>query len=316
MADDLKTAADLATINDRSLAEINVTDLLQSAPLLASLQATYATHGNIHKYTKETGAPVVGFRAANAGRAHDSSVDTAVTIDLAILDASTTVDQAIADAYVKGGAEAYIDKENMRHLKQAFFYAEQQIFYGTGNDASGFAGLEDNAGLNQLADELCIGAGGSTALSSVFIVRTLPDESAACLVLGRSGNIAIGESIIQRVSDSYGLHFPAYFTPITGWLGMQIGSAYDIARIANLGTDSGKGLTDALIYEALGLFPAVALNAKQFLRIVCNRRSLQQLRASRTATNATGAPAPIPTEVDGIPIIVTDALSNAESAVT
>lgn len=50
--------------------------------------------------------------------------------------------------------------------------------------------------------------------------------------------------------------------------------------------------------------------------IVMNRRSAAQLRKSRTATNATGAPAPWPTEIEGIPIIVTDAIGNAEAALT
>jgi len=40
---------------------------------------------------------------------------------------------------------------------------------------------------------------------------------------------------------------------------------------------------------------------------------LKQLRDSRTATNVTGAPAPRPTEVEGIPIIVTDAIVNTEA---
>jgi hypothetical protein len=43
------------------------------------------------------------------------------------------------------------------------------------------------------------------------------------------------------------------------------------------------------------------------------RRSRGQLRNSRTATNATGAPAPMPTEVGGVPIEVTDSLSNVEA---
>lgn len=316
MSDDLKTAADLAVINDVALKDLEISDLLQNAPLLAALQATYATHGTVHKYAKETGAPVVGFRAANAGREHDSSVDTLVTIDLAILDASNTVDQAIADAYMKGGAEAYIDKENLRHLRQAFFWAEKQLFYGVDNDAAGFIGLADSTAYDDTGDAMVVNAGGSTALSSIWIVHTLPDESAACLVLGNSGQIAIGESIIQRITDGNSKHFPGYFTPITGWLGLQLGSAYDIVRIANVGTDSGKGATDDLIYEGLSKLKSSILNAKQYLRICMNMRSLRQLRESRTATNGTGAPAPFPSEVDGIPIIVTDALSIAETAVT
>ncbi len=44
-----------------------------------------------------------------------------------------------------------------------------------------------------------------------------------------------------------------------------------------------------------------------------NRRTLEQLRRSRTkVTNATGAPT-LPDNVAGMPIVITDSLSNAEA---
>jgi hypothetical protein len=50
--------------------------------------------------------------------------------------------------------------------------------------------------------------------------------------------------------------------------------------------------------------------------LVMNRRSLKQLQESRTATNATGAPAPFPSEAFGVPILVTDAITNTEALLT
>jgi hypothetical protein len=64
-----------------------------------------------------------------------------------------------------------------------------------------------------------------------------------------------------------------------------------------------------MLYEALALFPA----SKQPNMIAMNRQSLKQLRESRTAVNPSGAPAERPTAVDGIPIVVTDALVNTEA---
>ena len=49
---------------------------------------------------------------------------------------------------------------------------------------------------------------------------------------------------------------------------------------------------------------------------VMNRRSLRQLQNSRTATNPTGAPAPIPDSAFGVPIIVTDAIVSTEALLT
>jgi hypothetical protein len=123
--------------------------------------------------------------------------------------------------------------------------------------------------------------------------------------------IDIGETTIQRVAGSTGF-YPAYWTPASVWVGLQMGGKYSIGRIANLTADSGKGLTDDLISDLLGEFPVDS----QPTILVMNRRSLKQLQQSRTATNSTGAPAPFPQEAFGVPIIVTDQLLSTEALET
>lgn len=309
MADDLFALADLLKINDISLADIEVTDLRNDAPFMAGpLQYTPATHGTVHKYTKETGAPVVGFRAANAGREFDSSVDTEVTATLAILDWSFLIDKALADAYKRGGAEAKVAREGRRHLRAAFFAYEQQLFNGTvGGDATGFAGFADV--LDDLDDAMVVNAAGTTGDtgSSVWLVRIGEDDVIG--VLGEDGVFMMGDTVTQNHVDGTGKNYPAYYTPGTGYTGIQVGGAFSIARIANLTKDSGKGLTDDLVAAALELFPA----GRPPTHVVMNKRSQEQLRASRTATNATGAPAPIPEDVFQIPIVTTDAIGNTEA---
>jgi hypothetical protein len=311
MADDLFALADLVVINDRNLADLDVTDLLDDAPLLKVLPAVPASNGTLHKYVKKTGAPVVGFRAINDGREHDQSDKTLVTVTLGILDATFKVDIEIADSYKKGPA-AFLAMEAMEHLRAAFFKAEKQLIYGdqAPGDTAGFTGMIDI--LDALADTMVVNAGGTTAdtASSCWLIRGGRNDVA--LVTGNDGQIEIKETSIVPVAGSVTGTFPGYYTPISGYLGCQVGSAYSFARIANLTADAGKGLTDALIFSALKLFPA----ARQPNVIACSRRSLEQLRASRTATNATGAPAPRPTEVEGIPIIQTDAIVDTEALET
>lgn len=315
MADDYMSLADLVLINDRNLADIDVTDLLDDAPFLAALNADTASNGTDHKYVKETGAPVVGFRAVNAGRDHDVSEDTLVTINLQILDASFTVDLALADMY-KNGRDALLGREARRHLKAAFFKAEQQLIYGTGTggDAAGFTGMADAATVDALADAMVVNAAGTTpsTASSVWLVRSTSDNTNVTAIIGQSGQISIGETAVQRVEDGSGLHYPAYHTPITGWLGMQIGSIYSVGRIANVTEDLGSTLDDDMLYDGISKFPTT----RPPTHIVMGRRSLFQLRASRTATNATGAPAPIPDSVAGIPIVVSDAVLENEALLT
>lgn len=311
MPDSFQTLADLVTINDKNLAEIEVTDLLDDAPLMRALAGDVASNGTTHKYTKETGAPVVGFRSPNTGRENSKSSDTLVSTDLKLLDASFSVDKGLADAF-RDGPEAYIAREARRHLKASFFAAEKQFLNGTGEDADGFSGMADGANLDGLGDAQVVDAGGTTATtgSSVWLIRTNDDGNDVTAITGQAGQIEIGDAVVTVVEDTgNGGRFTAYHVPILGWLGLQVGSIHSIVRIANLTEDAGKGLTDELIYEALSVFPA----SKQPNLIVGNRRSLRQLRASRSATNATGAPAPRPTEVEGIPIITTDAITSTEA---
>jgi hypothetical protein len=312
MADDIYVLADF--VGDAlDLSPAQVTDLSLAAPVLMSLPMVPSSNGTNHKYVKETGAPVVGFRAVNAGRELDHSVDTVVSLDLKVLDFSWAVDYALAKAWRKGGAPALIAREGLRHLKSAFYHYEKQIFYGTGvGDAGGFAGLLDNAQFDALADTMVVNAAGSSANTGSSVWLITASENAMCSVMRDDNPIELGETVVLDMLDGDGKHFPAYYTPGSAWCGLQIGGAFDIVRIANLTEDSGKGLTDDLIYTALSKFPG----GRAPTHVVMNRRSLRQLRESRTATNATGAPAPIPREVEGIPIIVTEAITSTEAIET
>ena len=50
MSDSFYTLADLTKINDNNLADIDVSDLFNKAPLLAQVAATVASNGTVHKY--------------------------------------------------------------------------------------------------------------------------------------------------------------------------------------------------------------------------------------------------------------------------
>lgn len=310
MADSLFTLAKLLVINDQNLAPGVPDDLLQDAPFVRSLSATPASNGTLHKYVKYTAAPTVGFREINAGIDHTSSTDTLVTVTCEILDASYTVDVELARSY-KMGPEAFLEREGMRHLRTAFYELEKQVINGTNNAAAGFTGIADE--LNALADAMVVNAAGTATRTSVYVVRDADPSIDLALVAGNGGNITMDPAVLQRAEDGTGKHFGVYFTNIASHFALQLGSKYTAARIANVDSTGGTGtaLDDDLIYSAIKLFPA----GRQPTKIVMNRAGLELLRKSRTATNTTGAPAPRPTEVEGIPIIVTDAIGNAETAV-
>lgn len=311
MADDYLAIADVVA-DALDLTDIEVTNVLNDAPFFAALPAVTSSNGTAHKYARRTQAPVVAFRAENVGRSIDHSIDEVITVTLKILDFSWEVDKAVADA-CRRGREWLIAREGKAHLGAALSIAEKQCIYGTGTggDAGGHAGFFDNAGMDALADTMVYDCGGSTATtgSSIYLVRT--GEADCCGVVNGDGVLDLGETTVQDFCTA-DAHLPVYYTPACLWLGLQIASTYSVARIANNTADAAGLLTDDKIYEALSLFPA----SRQPNVIVMNRRSLKQLRQSRTATNATGVPAPRPTDVDGIPIIVTDSIIETEAIET
>jgi hypothetical protein len=308
MADDYLALADMVNINNKALSDIQVSSLFDDAPALRVLAAVEATNGHLHTYLDLTQNPVVGSRAVNDGREHDSSIDTVRTVTCTIVDASFTVDQALAKIWRKG-VQDLLDREAMRHLRAAMFYIEKQFFNGTTDgDASGFAGLcEKHAALSA---DYTVARGGTTALTSVYFVRSSPDEVA--VVAGNGATIDIGDAVVNRIAGSSTGWLTAYVVPIVAYMGCQTGAiATSSVRIANIDAGSNT-VDDDLLYSALKEFPS----GRQPNYCFMNRRSLEQLRASRTATNATGVPAPRPTEIEGIPIVVTDAILSTETVVS
>lgn len=316
MAESFNTLAGLVQFNDKNLADIEVNDLLQDAPLLAALHAQPASNGTEHKYLKQTLASSAAFRAALAGLDKTTSQDTLVTDTLAILDGSFHADVALAQAS-KNGVDAFLQRELMRTMRTVFFTAEQQVFYGVASpgDATGFPGLRDDAQLDALADTMVFNAGGSNASTqtSCYLLRSGAED--VSFILGNDGNIVVDEDpqIVPWIASAGASPtYPAYYVAVNGYAGFQIGGSYSAARICNIECSdltSTSAFTDDDIYAALALFPA----GRQPNMIAMNRSALRLLRQSRTSVNATGAPAPRPTEVDGIPIIVTDGLVSTEA---
>lgn len=319
MADDPLAIADL--IGDAlDLADIEVSDLLKASPFVAALPMFPSSNGTTHKYTKETQAPVVGFRSPNGGRELDSSVDTAVSIDLKILDWSWDVDQAVAKAWRRGGPKALMAREGLRHLKAALMMFEKQVINGivgasdsagASGSADGFAGFRDAGTVNAVADAMVVNATGAVAdtISSVWAVN-LSEAGVSGIYKGDGDPFDMDEMVtIQKVVNpgTDNKTYSAWYQPANTWLGLQVGSAFDIGRIANL-TASSAMLTDDLIAELLSRFPI----DRYPTHLLMSRRSRKQLQDSRTATNSTGTPAPFPTESFGVPIIATDAIGNTE----
>lgn len=305
MSESTNTLAGLLLLNDARMSAIEASDVLNDAPVLRRLIAVPASSGGtLHKFLRTLTAPGVGFRGISEGITNAAGVFEEADVTCKLLDGSFSRDRAIALAY-RQGPVAYMDKEGMASLRQAFFKLEQAIFGSTINKQ--FVGLPGNPYFDTTADGQVVNEGGAGG-RSVWLLRTTEDGVA--VVAGNDGRITMDpeDAIVQAV-DSSNRPFTALHRSIMGWFGLQVGSKYDVVRIGNIDGTAGNVVTDDAIANAMSLFPA----ARQPNLIVMSRTSLKELRESRTATNPTGSPAPFPTEAFGVEIVASDALAENEA---
>ena len=308
MANAFVGTAELLQLGDGNISDIDVSELLEETPLLAAMAAIEASNETNHEWLKKTAAPAAGFRAVNDGLENTKATYTKVTQALKLFDASFDLDVGLLRA---NSGDALRRREAMDHLKAAFVAMEKQIIYGTGEDSDGFSGLANETTVDRKDDTMVVDATGTSvgATTSVWAIRT--NESAVSVVYGGNGRIEIGEEYQTLRSGSSTGSYDAMRTSILFWGGVQVATSLDVGRIVNLTTQAGKGLTDDLISSLLAKFPA----GRGPSVLAMSRQSQMQLQQSRTATNPTGAPAPFPMEAFGVPIVVTDQISNTEAVV-
>jgi hypothetical protein len=294
------TSSDVVKFNYKDL-DLLIEDVMDSTPFLKAAAAR-TVEGDVFKYTKVTANPAVGYRAVNAGISNTAASYGEVTCDLKFLDASFFVDVAAAKID-KRGANHIMAIEARHHLRAAMRQVEDNIFQTV---SGGFAGLADQANLNNLADDQVLNAGGSTtAVTSVYGVKLGSADME--MLWGEGGVINIGPQQMVHHDTGSG-KFWAYAHDVSAYCGLKVGGIHSVYRLANVqeGNDATK-LTDAWLAE---LYSAAPIGYKPDV-FVMNRDGERMLRESRTATNITGAPAPFVTEAFGVPVIVTDSIPTA-----
>jgi len=254
-----------------------------------------------------TALPTVGYRNANEGTAATKGTYANRLVECFIMNPRIEADKAVADAY-EDGAQAWLALEGEGVLQAAFGTLAKQFYYGAttaGGDSKGGPGLIDSLDTTNMV----VDAGGTTAdtCSSVWAVKY--GGTYVQWVYGLNGQLMLSDPREETIYDTNNNPLDGYVQSMLARPGVQCGNRTCVGRIKKLTADSGKGLTDALIGSLLAKFPAGIVPDV----LLMTKRSQEQLRASRTATNATGAPAPIPTDAFGIPIGVTDGILNTEA---
>lgn len=308
------TLLDIAKLNGNDAMVGLIEENLNVAPEVTRLPSR-TIKGTSYRTVVRTAYPTVGFRKANEGETASKSTFEQKLTECFILSSLITVDKAVALAYEEG-VEVLKGIEAAGVLAAALQSVGRQIFYGSNTtysgDADGFPGfLQCHDTTNMVVD-----AGGTTATtgSSVYLVRA--GIQAASLVVGNGGQMQLSQWREETVSS-----VPSHVADMTAYVGLQCANSNkSIGRIKKLTADSGCGLTDAKLSSAWSKFPV----GYPPTHIFCSRRSHMQLWQSRTVT-LFGGPGPSktsgnveliaapPTEFNGVPIIVTDSLSDVEA---
>jgi hypothetical protein len=293
-----------------------IDEVSRRTPIM-SKAAFRAIKGTGYETVVQTGATNTAgsFRTLNQGVAAANSIEELRKFSTFPIQPRFHVDAQLA-ANSEDGAQAFIARKTKGILLTEFIAHETQMVYGA---ASGYASAAGYPGLIDAYDpvNMVTDAGGTTANtgSSVWLVRFDPDSVQG--ILANGGEFVFGplrlESILDPNDSTKTKYADTYVQTLLAQVGLQVTNVLQVARIKKITADSGHTLTDKLIMDTITLFKKMGPNA-----IIMNRRSIGQLRDSRTATNPTGTEAPFPTSVMGmdqeiIPIWVSEGILNTES---
>lgn len=310
----LPTLLDIAqSTGDDGIAAL-IEEVIKVVPEVA-LGAARTVKGTQYKTTVRTGLPNTTFRQANLGGVLSKSKYENRLYECSITDTPWTCDKAIADAH-EDGAAAYIASEAKGIMLAQTIMLGRQFYYGKpmapGDATVPFSDPLGFPGLLQMYDvaNMTVDAAGTTAgtASSVWAV-SWGDDGVQWLYGNGSNPLQLTDVKTIVVPDANGNLLTQYHQQLLAWVGLKLASMKRVACIKNITADSGKTLNDAKMYDLEAIFP-VGYRPDCYLM---SRRSVTQLVKSRTATTTTGVNPPVPTEFNGIPIVLTDSIQNTEA---
>ncbi len=318
MADKFLTLLDMTKLSGNDQAVGIIEEVNTVAPELSAFMGRPIS-GLTYTASKRTALPHQGgsaFRKVNEGADIGSSTYEQILAQCFFLDGQLQVDEALVMQAMAEGRELpdILATEASAALQEKFIQVGDQFYRGTAADTTGFAGLRS---LYDPASCEVDATGANGNASSAYLVFN--DIQGVHFIFGANAGLDIGDWQKQQVTAAAGgKRQMAYVNNARGWLGLAFGHSKSVVRIKNLTTASGKGLTDALVAEALSKMPIFMRNQKSKLKLCMNSVAQLQLQRSRsvapgakTDSNA-GSFAATPTESLDIPIVLTDSIPNNE----
>ena len=262
--------------------------------------------GSTVELSVRTGLPTVGFRDANEGRDYKKGTFEPRLFQTMVIEEPIGVDiQGVLNASANPGrvlaAEAAaVTQAVVQHIGVQTWYG------GTAQsdaDAKAPPGIYDQYDTSNEVD-----AGGSSTKTSAWMVRLGMDTLDH--VYGNGTTLNYSEFREETIFDSNDKKLRGLVSYLSGRVAVRLSNKKTAVRIKNI-DGSSNDLTDALLFQALQKFRENKVGQPN--AIFMTPRSHEGLRAARTATNPSGTPAPLLDNWEGIPIYVTNNLSNAET---
>lgn len=315
------TLLDVAKLNGTDKVVGLIEENLTYAPELTIFPAR-SIRGTSFYTVKRTGFPSVSFRGANAGVAATKSSFAKQLTECFILAGLVQIDKAVGMAHEDGeGALEMIEASGV--MKQSLITLGSQIWYGVSADASGFPGIKALVPKTQTAGDgtsaNMVNAAGTTATTASSVYGVKFGAQDVQIVTGNGASFDLSPFRDQQIPDPADStkYLAGRVADLTAWVGLSVQNVNCIGRILNLTEDSGKGLTDSLLADLFAKYPVGYKPDALFM----SRRSRKQLQKSRTVTlfgQGTNRPnqgivAPLPTEYEGVPIIVTDSILDTDA---
>lgn len=261
----------------------------------------------IRPFQTANGGAAGGFRAQNVGvtpsnGSYDQEVlacatkTTYMQIDSRVLAGAGTRKAELLVAEALGAAERF-----------RMEMGSELIYSAAGSN--GFPGFID-----KWDPSLVVDAKGDTSAGCSSVWLVFVGANGVKFYFGNDGEFSMPEWEAKTLYDAEGKPYPGLESYIQAHPAFSIGDRRSLVRIANL--DADHLLTDNLVADALKIFPTKLAANKANVIILASRLQVYGLRASRTATNPSGTPAPVPEEVHGYKLIETDSIVNTEAVYT
>lgn len=292
-----------------------VDEVAFAAPVLTTIPAA-VIKGTTYSYRRRKNAPKIGPRPANKGVKVYKTDYEEKNDQCFIYNGRLAIDEMVANADAEGPG-SYLKDEAESHTQGLMCSLEQSFFYGKSLSQYGMPGLVDTIGDYMTLSAIdSVNTSGIAQAGGASVWAIIKDPKKLRLIFGNSKAISFGPVRRESVITGTGEEFTALKQDIGVWVGLSQRDEYAVARLCNI--SDANPLTDAMLAKLLEVFPS-GYTPTELIMNRHTRALLQQTRSTsmvypKLKGGSQVAYAPLPTEYEGIPIVVTDALLNDETA--